>query len=89
MDRDNFSDFLSRAAAGIHGGPDGRDIAANHSGNKSAAGLFISDQIHLGRLHHGVRGFHHSDETPGFDHSQGVGILITHDFSFVRACCQF
>jgi hypothetical protein len=89
MNRDNFADFLGSAAACVHGGSDSGDISADYRGNESSANFLIADQIYLGRLHHGVRGFHHSDKTSGFDHSQGIGILVTHDFSSVRACCQF
>ncbi len=62
--------FSAPADAGVDGGLDRGDVAADDGGDVAAAGLLVRHQVDLGRLHHRVGGLDHRCETPAFDHAE-------------------
>src|SRR5262245_43997343 len=67
VDGDDFADAGGRRLAGFGRRAHRRDVAADDRGDIAAADLLVADQLHLGGLHHRVRGFDHRDEAAGLD----------------------
>ena len=72
MDRDELADAARGGGAGVRGGLDGADVAANHHGDVSGADVFLADQDDVGRLDHGVGGLDRSDQAARFDESERI-----------------
>ena len=64
-----FADPAGGGGAGVGGGLDGSDVAANDGGDVAGADLLPAHQRDLGSLYHGVRGFDHRHQAARFNHS--------------------
>src|SRR5580765_5693969 len=62
--RDHLADLRCRSGPGLGRGANGGDVAAHHGGHVAATDLFIVNQGHACRLHHGIRRLDHGDEAP-------------------------
>ena len=74
MDRDQFAYLFRCRSTGISGSFHRTHIAPNHDCHKAASHLFLSHQLNIGRLDHGIGCLNSTDEAFGFDHSQRIGI---------------
>src|SRR5262249_49878691 len=74
---DQLAHALRGALTGLGRRLHRRDVAADDGGHVAAADLLVPDQLDAGRLHHRVRGFDHTDEALGLDHSQCISHLLS------------
>ena len=58
------------ASTGISGRFASGNITSDNRGNQPTTNLFVSNQSHLGRLHHGVRRLDHRREAARLNHAQ-------------------
>ena len=62
-----LADAARGGGAGVGGGLDGADVAADHDGDVAGADVFLADQDDVGGLDHGIGGLDRADETMRFD----------------------
>jgi hypothetical protein len=66
----NFAYTPTRCSAGINRTSNGADFAAYYGCNQARIDLFPTDQTHVGRLDHRIRGLDHRDQSPAFNHAK-------------------
>ena len=68
VNTDEFANPARGNRTRLSGGLYGTNVAANEDCDIAVKEIFLSDQDHVGGLHHGVRSLHSSDKTSRFDH---------------------
>ena len=76
MHRDQLADAAGGRGAGVGGGLDRADVAADEHGDVAGADVFLADQDDVGGLDHGVGGLDRADEAAGFDHAERVASVV-------------
>ena len=74
----NLADLGACSRAGIGGGFNGGDIAAEETSDITAADFFPADERDVGRFESGVAGLEQGAQAFAFDHSN---CLLSHEFS--------
>src|SRR5688572_2380287 len=85
---DDLADARGGGLAGLGRGPHGCDVAPDDRGDVAAADLLVADQLHLGGLDHGVRGFDHRDEAAGLDEAERIFHRTTSERVVAKLRCR-
>jgi outer membrane receptor protein involved in Fe transport len=70
VDADQLADAASGGGAGIGGGFDRGDIAADDGGDEPGVDFLPADEHDVCGFAHGVGGLYHADQTTGFHHAE-------------------
>src|SRR5438270_12920234 len=72
---DQLAVLAGGLGAGVNGGADGADVAADEGGHVSAADLHLAGQGDVGRLAHGVGRGDGGDQALGLDQAEGLVVV--------------
>src|SRR5215216_1648894 len=70
VDADEFADTAGGGGAGVRGGLDGGDVAADDGRDEARADLLVADQRDVGGLHHRVRRLDHRHQSLRLNHPE-------------------